>query len=510
MSLSRPRRGRDEEEDGRAGGEDPRGSAPAKRPRRCSSSCSCCQETQDFCESQIKILRKEMQLMSKGFIEECRTLQREMREFYQNSRLQFKEQISERMEQLIREQFNTLISRSTPGDHLPNVRALSHPDKIRTCRLKFENKCCGDKYSGHVITADDRNPIKVAIYDHDNRIITDGPLSSMQVKIVVLDGEFNKENKEQWSEDSFLKSIIVCGRTGKPPLFANEPYLRLKNGVAKLCDVKFQDNVPSKKFRLGVMAADDSISEKILEGISDSFSIKSGRGFLNKKDPHPSLSDPIYKLKKIAENGDRHKLLQQKHINLVRDFLRFYNKDKNSLRKACGNVSDHDWDIIVGHALNCKPEDVLYSYCIPEMGATIFFNSLYTIVGAEFNGIFTSYEELYGTQKELVEKSKTTAYDNMEVVQYEYRDPCHENEVIAGGMGSCYQRGSRSMLPSPTLPTRIHDERSYNGEVLESRPAQEIPGPHQRWVKAVTVVTTLRFWNKESAWSLMREMISIP
>lgn len=153
--------------------------------------------------------------MTKGFIEESKTLQREMREFYQNSQLQLKEQISEqnrRMEQLIQEQFkfNTLISEiRTPGDHVPansNLRALSHQSKVRTCRLKFENKCCKDMRSGHVIMADDGNPITVAIYDHDNKIITDGPLSSLQVKIVVQDGEFNKENKEQWSRESFLTS----------------------------------------------------------------------------------------------------------------------------------------------------------------------------------------------------------------------------------------------------------------------------------------------------------------
>lgn len=53
-----------------------------------------------------------------------------------------------------------------------------------------------------------------------------------------------------------------------------------------------------------------------------------------KKDHHPSLSDPVYKLKKIARNGDRHKLLEQKGIKMVQDFLRFYNKDKNSLREV--------------------------------------------------------------------------------------------------------------------------------------------------------------------------------
>lgn len=158
---------------------------------------------------------------------------------------------------------------------------LSPLSKIRTHRLKFENKCCNDKYSRHDIMADDGSPIKVAIYDQENGVITNGPLSSIQVRIVVLDGEFNKENKEQWSENSFKTSIVHC-RPGKQPLFANELYLRLENGVAPLCGVKFQDNssfVPSKKFRLGAMADDDNISEKILEGISESFAVKDGRGY---------------------------------------------------------------------------------------------------------------------------------------------------------------------------------------------------------------------------------------
>lgn len=129
--------------------------------------------------------------------------------------------------------------------------------------------------------ADDGNPIKVAIYDQDNKIITHGPLSLMQVKIVVLDGEFNNDRKEQWSEDYFC-SKIVSGRPGKPPLFSNELYLRLENGVADLHGVKFQDSscfLPSGKFKLGVMAADDNISEKIQEGISEPFVVKDGRGF---------------------------------------------------------------------------------------------------------------------------------------------------------------------------------------------------------------------------------------
>ena len=67
--------------------------------------------------------------------------------------------------------------------------------------------------------------------------------------------------------------------------------------------------------------------------------------------------------------------------------------------QACRNIPDHDWNIIVGHALSCKPGPERYSYCIPGMDATICFNSLYNIVGAEFNGKYISYEEFNSTQK---------------------------------------------------------------------------------------------------------------
>ena len=119
------------------------------------------------------------------------------------------------------------------------------------------------------------------------------------------------------------------------------------------------------------------------------------------------------------------------HIKQVHDFLWFYNMDANRLRNVrklkfynqliciafyninmyltqpvsycpiqdCKSISDHDWNVIVKHALSCKPGHGRYSYDIPAKDATMFFDSLYKIVGAKFNGKYTSYEELNDTQK---------------------------------------------------------------------------------------------------------------
>lgn len=176
------------------------------------------------------------------------------------------------------------------------------------------------------------------------------------------------------------------------------------------------------------------------------------------------------------------------------------------MRKACGNISDHDWDILAEHALSCKPGDVLYSYCIPAMDATIFFNSLYNVIGAKFNGRYSSYEELNVTQKDLVEVSKKKAYDNLKVVQYEDKSSFHEHQVIFGDRGKNYLCGSCSMPHFPTLS----DKGSDHDEASESCPTQENPRLRQRWAKIVSVVTTLRYWNRESAWTSIREMLSLP
>jgi hypothetical protein len=65
-------------------------------------------------------------------------------------------------------------------------------------------------------------------------------------------------------------------------LLSGNLYFRLQGGVCYLSRAKFQDNssfVPSKKFKLGVMADDERISERIQEGITESFAVMDIRGF---------------------------------------------------------------------------------------------------------------------------------------------------------------------------------------------------------------------------------------
>jgi hypothetical protein len=148
-------------------------------------------------------------------------------------------------------------------------------------QLRFLNSCGNDKYSTRKIEADDKNLLKVAIYDYNNEIITREPFSSMRVRIVAIHGDFDDDHKGQWTQEYF-HSKIVTGRPGKEHLLSGNLYFRLQNGEGHLDSAKFQDNssfVPSKRFKLGVMAADDRISGRIQEGITESFAVKDIRGF---------------------------------------------------------------------------------------------------------------------------------------------------------------------------------------------------------------------------------------
>lgn len=229
---------------------------------------------------------------------------------------------------------------------------LSDQHCSRPLQLRFLNSCKVDKYSKQKVEADDKTPLKVAIYDHKNEIITSEPFSSMRVHIVPIEGDFDNDHKGQWSEEYF-RSKIVSGRPGKEPLLFGDLYIRLQDGVGYLNTAKFQDNssfVKSKRFKLGVMATDKSIAQKVQEGITESFAVKDIRAYSSKKNLYPCPQDPVYKLRKIAKDGDRHKSLEKNGIKTVEDFVLSYNQSHEDLRKILGKISDQDWDVVIDHA----------------------------------------------------------------------------------------------------------------------------------------------------------------
>lgn len=54
------------------------------------------------------------------------------------------------------------------------------------------------------------------------------------------------------------------------------------------------------------------------------------------------------------------------------------------------------------------------------------------------------------------------------------------------------------------MSTILTEESSNQGKDLQSGQPQASPHPHQRWVKIVTTVTTLRFW----VWAVIIRQLS--
>lgn len=124
--------------------------------------------------------------------------------------------------------------------------------------------------------------IHIVLLDaNTGRVVTSGPESSMKLDVVVLEGDFNTEDDEDWSPETF-ESHIVREREGKRPLLNGELHVGLKEGVGTLGELTFTDNsswIRSRKFRLGLKVSSGSREgSRIREAKTDAFTVKDHRG----------------------------------------------------------------------------------------------------------------------------------------------------------------------------------------------------------------------------------------
>ena len=129
--------------------------------------------------------------------------------------------------------------------------------------------------------SEDSKPIKIIIIDAiSHKIVTSGPLSSIKIEILALDGDFGTDDQEDWSEHDFGLNV-VRQREGKRPLVIGDLETTLKDGVGYVGDVSFTDNsswIRSRKFRLGARNVSTSTEVRIREARSEAFVVKDHRG----------------------------------------------------------------------------------------------------------------------------------------------------------------------------------------------------------------------------------------
>ncbi|XAR49274.1 hypothetical protein NMG60_11032406 [Bertholletia excelsa] len=344
----------------------------------------------------------------------------------------------------------------------PSLNQLES-SQARAWLLHFDTKLPPTLFTGSRIESEDNEPIKIVILDANSKnIITSGPLSSIKIEIVVLDGDFGSDDQEDWTEKEFNKHV-VREREGKRPLVTGELVITLREGVGFIGDISFTDNsswIRSRKFRLGARTHRSiSTDVRIREARSAAFVVKDHRGESYRKHHPPNLDDDIWRLEKIAKDGAFHKKLAAGGIYTVKDLLRSFNVDHSSLRNVFGAIPNKTWETIIEHATTCVLDDKLYAYFGESEGVGLVFNSVFRIVGAMFDSQIVSLDKLTLYQMRMVENLKKCAYNNLNALV-----PIEEPAVLGLAMSLSSPAadffGSPSIAPQPANLPQMHQDQT--------------------------------------------------
>uniref|UniRef100_A0A0D9VT34 Calmodulin-binding protein n=1 Tax=Leersia perrieri TaxID=77586 RepID=A0A0D9VT34_9ORYZ len=320
---------------------------------------------------------------------------------------------------------NVLIRHIDSAHRLP----LQLKTSSKRYRLQFQGNLPLTLFTGNRVEGENKQPLRIVLTDAiSNQTITTGPLSSMKIELLVLDGDFNADERLEYTEKEFSESIVF-EREGKRPLLSGEVIIVLEKGVASIRDISFTDNsswIRSRKFRLGArISRASSFEERVQEAVSNPFLVKDHRGEVYKKHHPPALADDVWRLEKIGKDGVFHKKLADFGIHTVQDFLRNLVMDQYGLRSLLGSgMSNKMWEATVEHARECVLDDKLYSYCSGH-GLILLFNCIHEVVGLIVGSHCFTLNALTPTQKALVLKLQQDAYKfPNRIVEFKVQSQC--------------------------------------------------------------------------------------
>ncbi|KAL8115014.1 calmodulin-binding protein 60 B-like isoform X2 [Apium graveolens] len=323
---------------------------------------------------------------------------------------------------VVQDEVNCAIKRLFPSSTRSSVNQIVSSG-ASAWKLFFHSRFSSTLFTSSKVQSEDCEPIKIVLVDSSsNEIITSGPMSSIKIQIVPLDGDFVSGDGENWTKKEF-DACVIRAREGKRPLVTGDLTLTLRNGVAELGNICFTDNsswIKSRKFRLGArMQGMPDI--RVREAKSEPFVVKDQRGETYKKHRQPSLADEVWRLERIAKDGVFHERLASARIFTVEDLLRLYVTNPSLLRNVLGDrISNRTWETITGHAINCTLDDRIYVYRGAAEKVVLVFNSIWKAIGAVFDGQnIQNLDKLNHFQMLLVENLKRHAYNNLhELVLY--------------------------------------------------------------------------------------------
>ncbi|CAN6302961.1 unnamed protein product [Urochloa humidicola] len=347
------------------------------------------------------------------------------------------------------------------------------PCTSKNLQLQFMTKLSLPIFTGSKIEGEGSLSITIALVDTLTRqIVASGKESLMKVEIVVLEGDFESGEDDDWTAQEFNNNIVK-EREGKRPLISGDVFVALIDGIGTVGELSFTDNsswTRSRKFRLGARTEDGCFNGiRVREAKTESFVVKDHRGELYKKHHPPFLEDEVWRLEKIGKDGAFHKRLNRESICTVKDFLTLLHLDGPRLRKILGGgMSTKMWEATVEHAETCVLIDKVHYYYPDGLNKPgVVFNVVGEVRGLISNK-FVSVDDLTEQEKAEARVTVKQAYEHWKNVftcdketlvenhsqMFNMRSPpLHENQynqfpmqVSADGFGL-----SQSTLPSPDI-----------------------------------------------------------
>ncbi|KAJ4913618.1 Calmodulin-binding protein 60 F [Raphanus sativus] len=368
----------------------------------------------------------------------------------------FRRIVSEEVERALSKLEN---SKATPRSQEP--KKIQGLDGRRNLQIRFRTRMPPHLFTGGKVEGEQGSAIRVVLIDaNTGNVVQTGEESMAKLNVVVLDGDFNDEDDEDWTREHF-ESFLVKEREGKRPILTGHTHVVLKEGVGTLGELTFNDNsswIRSRKFRLGVKAA---TGFSIREAKTEPFAVKDHRGELYKKHYPPALHDEVWRLDRIAKDGALHKKLVKSNIMTVEDFLRILVKEPQKLRSLLGSgMSNRMWENTVEHAKTCVLGGKLYVYYTEQThhNTGVVFNHIYEFRGLIANGHFLSLESLNHDQKISADILVKAAYENW-----------HKTVEYDGELLNCLPEARRAQNHQETLQCHQNVNNSYSMVPQEQR-----------------------------------------
>ncbi|KAG8098808.1 hypothetical protein GUJ93_ZPchr0013g35056 [Zizania palustris] len=303
------------------------------------------------------------------------------------------------------------------------------PSTSKNFQLQFMTRLSLPIFTGSKIEGEGPLTITIALVDTVTReVVASGDESLMKVEIVVLEGDFEGGEGDDWTAQEFNNNIIRARED-------NSSWTR------------------SRKFRLGAKTEDGSYNGvRVREAKSESFVVKDHRGELYKKHHPPVLDDEVWRLKKIGKEGAFHKRLNREKIVTVKDFLTLLHLDAPRLQKILGSgMSTKMWEVTVEHSKTCILSDKVHLYYPDSLSKTaVVFNVVGEVRGLIYEK-FVPADDLTEREKAEARAAVKQAYENWKNV-FSY-----DNETLLANPSQLFNDKPPSLLENEynQLPIQV-------------------------------------------------------